>query len=88
MNAYASLILAAYLIAVLAAKNEQTLTQYLKGESGFIRWAVALVVVMAISEEMGDAGKLLIYMVFIAMAIVAVQKDPNVFKNLTSIITG
>ena len=88
MNAYAEIALAAYIVAVLIAKNEQHLIDMLKLESGFFRWAIALMIVVAFTDELGEAGAIFQTMVFVAMAIVAIEKNPHAFDNLFSIVTG
>ena len=84
VNAYASLFLAAYLVAVLSAGNQSQLVVELKKEGDFLKWAAALIIVVGVSGYLGDAGGVLVFMVFAALLINAVSQNPKIFDNLTS----
>jgi hypothetical protein len=45
-------------------------------------------IVVAFTDELGEAGAIFQTMVFIAMAIVAIEKNPHAFDGLFSIVTG
>lgn len=85
-NISASLFLVAYLIAVLVSKNEKAFVNQLLSEGDFLKWLSALSLVMAVSDELGTGGKYLTTMVYLAMALQAVKKNPNVFNDLSKIL--
>jgi hypothetical protein len=86
VNAYASLLLAAYIVAVLMAGNESRLADEIKKEGDFLVWAAALIIVIGVADYLGEAGRVFVFMVFVAMALVAVKRNPTIFDNLAAVL--
>lgn len=86
MNAYSNLVLAVYLLAVLANNNEKQLIEKLKkGETDFIKWAIALGLVVSISEKLDKFGDYFIVAVYFAMALTAIRNNANIFDNISKV---
>ena len=85
MNAYSNLVLAVYLLAVLANNNEKQLIEKLKGETDFIKWAIALGLVVSISEKLDKFGDYFIIAVYFAMALTAIRSNANIFDNISKV---
>lgn len=86
MNAYSNLVLAVYILAVLSNNNEKQLIEKLKGETDFIKWAIALGLVVSISEKLDKFGDYFIIAVYFAMALTAIRNNANVFDNISKVL--
>lgn len=71
LNSVSALALSAYLFSVLFAGNAGNLWAKLKAEGAFVKWAIALSVLLAFKEsEAGkDLGGPLIVLALVAMAL-------------------
>jgi cell division protein FtsW (lipid II flippase) len=86
-NTIAAALIAVYLALVLTRGREKELTALLLSEGDFLKWFLALVIVLAVADELGNAGKALIALVYAAMALQAIRHNKNVFDNLSNVLT-
>lgn len=86
MNGYAELLIAIYLTAVLIAKKETQLSAELVKESGFIKWAIALGLVIVITGQFGKTGAQFMSLVWIALLMTAVDKNPELLDAFTKML--
>lgn len=82
MSGYAELAIAVFLLGVLLNKKEAELVALLKSEGGFVKWALAFGIVAAVAGKFGDAGDQFLVMVWIALLMTAVQKNPRLFASI------
>jgi len=86
MNGYATLGIALYLIIVSARGNQQKLVDLLADEKNFLKWIVALAAVKLTAKQLGETGDRFVIIVFIAMLITAISKDPKIFTGIADIL--
>lgn len=74
-NALAALFVSTYLLVVIFKGRGDQLLNELRQESGFVRWFMALTILMVLkkSGNLGEIGDTLIAITFVAMLIVAAQ---------------
>lgn len=84
-NGIASVAVGSYLAAVLYQGNGQKVFSMLKEEGPFIEWFFAFLTLywLARNSSTSDIGKPLIFISFVALALIAFQKAPrNIFQRL------
>jgi hypothetical protein len=86
MNTYAGLVIAGYLILVIANGNEKELVSMLSKEGDFAKWGLSLGVLYLVAGQMGETGSRMMLLVYVAMALIAVRKNPKALSNITDIL--
>lgn len=85
MAKYTILLIIVYLVRVINRDNERELLALLSHETGFIKWFIAIVIVGIIADKLPGGG-VLYALVFTAMLLTAVEKNPNVFNELSNFL--
>lgn len=88
MNAYAQLLIAVYLTLVLIRGNENNLSTLLIAEGGFLKWAIALLIVIAVTDSLGKPGRQFMVLVWVALIMTAVSKNQTLLQDILKIIEG
>ncbi len=88
MNAYTELLLAGYIVAIILAGKEDDFFELVSKEKGFLKWAISFGLVVLITDQFGKPGKQFMTLVIVAMVMIAVNKNPKVFDNLTKVLQG
>ena len=89
-NIIAGLFIAIYLIAAGINHKTDSVIEAVKQESAFLKWFIALVIILIIDEyaDLGTIGSMLKVMMFLALALnlSASGQIDNVSKELQSLI--
>lgn len=84
MNGYAELLIAVYLTVVLVNNKEKELSKEILVEGSFIKWAVALGLIIVVTNQFGKAGEQFMTLVWVALLMTAVNKNPQLFDAVTN----
>lgn len=88
MNSYAQLLIAIYITVILIRGNESALSQLLINEGGFLKWALALLIVIAVTDSFGKPGRQFMFLVWTALIMTAVSKNETLLKDILKLIQG
>lgn len=81
----AALLIAVYIGMVTYHGNASRMVAALGGEFGFVRWAIALIVLWVIIQESGGLGTGIAALAFLALALTAGSK---VFPQIATFFKG
>jgi hypothetical protein len=84
-NGIAAVAVGAFILTALVKGNGSQLWTMVKGETGFIKWGIAVAIIwwIATRKEFGSIGPMLIFVAVIGVAF-KIATDPTIMSGITN----